>query len=813
MIPKKQNNDDYVDINDEDSVEASIDVNNISHIFDLLSNMYRDNYGSIVREISSNCFDAHRDAGLDDDEPIVISKKYDDTYNSYICFRDFGKGMSPEFMKTTYMSYGKSTKKETNNQLGMYGIGSKSPFSIRDHYFITSYIDGIKYDYIIYKNKNDKGFIIPKYDILSESETKERNGTEIKIPIKGDKYKFEEAIYTQLKYFSNVIYENLEVINNFTITTYNNFKISNFSNTGDKIHICLNNVYYSLNLKELELPNLYLDEYFCDGKKIGLTFNIDELSPTPSREDIIYSTDAINLIKKRLKNALIEIIDLNRDKLQTEEIDNLINYLEHYKNLIKKNVDYLFVIQEYLIENFDIDDSYEKIIKFSSYSNPLLEKSNLNSLNIDCFNYLINAVTSIKTKISKGKSYPNKDYNTPAFYITRQHNVYRINSNTSLSPIKNRFLNECVILQRKTLSKNDLKYIIRHINSSKHFDEFNKQYKKGKINKLKSFIFEYLVKNITSYEDIIVPETFYERDKVKKEYRSLLNDEVKIQLCRINDTKTDSLFVGTLQNFVNKHKGKIIVSTSENEKLMFYLSSYIYYNVEKAYKYNHFCHTSKRNMENLLKNKEKFVSLEEFIQNSKIFKSFINSIYYQKHIELEIPNFTTNSYYSLFKESILEKKIKIKNFIDKRLYSWNRNLSNSDLLHLNDELIKLVEILELGGNKIIDKSIQEDYNELINEINKVPLLKHIGHHANIDDVRNYFKMCKVVMNKKQYKTFDPYSKEELHLINESVQKINYLKSINKITNEYQNETIRDFEVQKCRSKPYSSIDRRSEIAA
>jgi sensor histidine kinase regulating citrate/malate metabolism len=121
MIPKKQNNDDYVDINDEDSVEASIDVNNISHIFDLLSNMYRDNYGSIVREISSNCFDAHRDAGLDDDEPIVISKKYDDTYNSYICFRDFGKGMSPEFMKTTYMSYGKSTKKETNNQLGMYG--------------------------------------------------------------------------------------------------------------------------------------------------------------------------------------------------------------------------------------------------------------------------------------------------------------------------------------------------------------------------------------------------------------------------------------------------------------------------------------------------------------------------------------------------------------------------------------------------------------------------------------------------------------------------------------------------------------------
>jgi hypothetical protein len=84
-------------------------------------------------------------------------------------------------------------------------IGSKSPFSIRDHYFITSYINGIRYDYIIYKNKNDKGFIIPKYDILSESETKERNGTEIKIPIKGDKYKFEEAIYTQLKYFSNII--------------------------------------------------------------------------------------------------------------------------------------------------------------------------------------------------------------------------------------------------------------------------------------------------------------------------------------------------------------------------------------------------------------------------------------------------------------------------------------------------------------------------------------------------------------------------------------------------------------------------------
>ncbi len=44
--------------------------------------------------------------------------------------------MSPDRFAKVYMQYLKSTKDKTNGQIGYWGLGSKSPLSYTDHFYI-----------------------------------------------------------------------------------------------------------------------------------------------------------------------------------------------------------------------------------------------------------------------------------------------------------------------------------------------------------------------------------------------------------------------------------------------------------------------------------------------------------------------------------------------------------------------------------------------------------------------------------------------------------------------------------------------------
>ena len=68
-------------------------------LFDMFTDgIYSNPIGSIVREISSNCFDSHIEAGKDTpDNPVIIKHTYDKAAKEhYISFFDNGVGMSPD---------------------------------------------------------------------------------------------------------------------------------------------------------------------------------------------------------------------------------------------------------------------------------------------------------------------------------------------------------------------------------------------------------------------------------------------------------------------------------------------------------------------------------------------------------------------------------------------------------------------------------------------------------------------------------------------------------------------------------------------
>lgn len=112
---------------DIDTIKVSIDTENIGMLYEMLSkSIYSNPIGSIVRELVSNCFDSHIEEaekrGIPKLEMPVVVRGFQEEGDYYIGFEDFGVGLSPERFRGIYLKYMSSTKRQSNSQLGMFGL-------------------------------------------------------------------------------------------------------------------------------------------------------------------------------------------------------------------------------------------------------------------------------------------------------------------------------------------------------------------------------------------------------------------------------------------------------------------------------------------------------------------------------------------------------------------------------------------------------------------------------------------------------------------------------------------------------------------
>lgn len=273
--------------------------------------IYSNKIDSLVRELTSNAIDSHIEAGIK--EPVIVTLEDDFQADSTFSVKDTGVGISPERVVNVFVNYFKSTKRDSNLQIGGFGIGAKSPLSYTDAFYVITVYDNVKYTYIVHKGTIDN--LLPRMVKLSEEQTSEHNGTEIRVPLKNraDLARFREAIKRQLAYFDNVFFVGAGVDNDFKVYEGKYFKIRDKQSPSEYVHICLGDVYYPLNFSSISEPELMMP--------IALKFDIGELTVTINREQIEYKDEAIKLIQERYRNAMKEIVDLYNERM--EEIKTL----------------------------------------------------------------------------------------------------------------------------------------------------------------------------------------------------------------------------------------------------------------------------------------------------------------------------------------------------------------------------------------------------------------------------------------------------------------------------------------------------------
>lgn len=157
--------------------ESNFKIKRTAKAFKVLSSsLYKDKVGAIVRELSTNAYDAHVMMGRGD-RPFEIHLPKE--LAAHWGIRDFGPGISHEGMDELYTTYFESDKTETNDLIGGFGLGSKSPFSYTKTFVVISRFEGMKRTYDCFIDSDG----MPAISCRHSEPTTEESGLEVIVPV------------------------------------------------------------------------------------------------------------------------------------------------------------------------------------------------------------------------------------------------------------------------------------------------------------------------------------------------------------------------------------------------------------------------------------------------------------------------------------------------------------------------------------------------------------------------------------------------------------------------------------------------------
>ena len=274
-------------------IRATIDADSIPHIMSVLTDLYEDPEMAIIREYSTNALDAHVEAGTQ--RPIEITLP--SALSPFLRIKDYGVGLVADDIRDIYSKYGTSTKRNSNDVVGMLGLGCKSALTYTDQFTVTSVKDETLTTVSVSRDEDGGA----SFTIVNQERTAEPNGTEVIIPAKRD-----NAMVKKATEFFQYWKPGTVLVNGEAPTPIEGIKITDdllliqargyYGNSSDVV--VMGNVPYAANIKPQNLGY---------NSKVVAWVPIGAVAFTPSREalqDTRQNREALEALRREVNLKL-----------------------------------------------------------------------------------------------------------------------------------------------------------------------------------------------------------------------------------------------------------------------------------------------------------------------------------------------------------------------------------------------------------------------------------------------------------------------------------------------------------------------------
>ena len=280
------------------------------------ADLYSNRELAVVREYSTNAFDANKQKALEEGTDIPpIEVTLPSMLNPYFKVRDYGYGMTRDILADVYTKFGTSTKRESNHFNGMLGYGSKSAVAYSTQFTVTSVAEGIKTVAVITR-KPDWSIVMK---IVSQVQSSERSGTEIVVPV----HNHEEFRHKAMDFYKFWMEGTVTVDGKFPQQAVGEKIATGFyaSPEWNTSYVVMGNVPYRIEnpaalFRGTGMNQIHFVAYLDNG----------QVEFTPSREDLKYTDLTKNTLHGVIKSFTTEILV----KAQGE-INNAANHAAAYK--------------------------------------------------------------------------------------------------------------------------------------------------------------------------------------------------------------------------------------------------------------------------------------------------------------------------------------------------------------------------------------------------------------------------------------------------------------------------------------------------
>ena len=347
--------------NNKKSIEASglvesgqFSIKTTAAAFQMLSSgLYSNKIRAVVRELSSNAVDAHVSIG---NQATPIEVKLPNNLDSQFYVKDFGPGLSHEHLMKMYTTYFDSTKQASNDFIGGFGVGSKSPFAYTDSFTVESRNGGKKRVYSAYIGEDNT----PQIAMLNEMdmEPSETTGLTVSMPVRPNDFSnFEKEAADLFKWFTTTpqILGTSRTIEKPELTKVNDtIYWRKHADYGQNIVVRMGQVVYPIDkyLGNLQDADLIQKVSRIQKFKPLIEVPIGKMSVAASREEVAYDKPT----KEYVETKITELYDIAMEDVITrlQAVD-----LKSYHGL-KSGMEFL---KEHYLQNFVSDEQAKKMVE------------------------------------------------------------------------------------------------------------------------------------------------------------------------------------------------------------------------------------------------------------------------------------------------------------------------------------------------------------------------------------------------------------------------------------------------------------------